>query len=394
VRAGLARHNSTETGFPGITARVFFDEQQHTIRNIIVEQVFDSELRPSFRQLRFVPDNFTHDKEHKIIDVDGYSYFKQMVAYIGMDFYRLEEVAEQKDRIDITAFMWLKWHGDPSLDSVTLQNAVGAVEVTKLRNGTFAEEVHALPKRRFTKNAQPEPPVMYAAYKVKLPVQYQFQLAQFPFDTQTFPITIGDANRDFTSLAFVVESDYINDKKLMSPGWEQIGRQDYAAYFYQESTFGSYPWAERNSHQRVYSASYEVLVKIERVVFGYLFSLFVPLLACLFLCFLTFSTRIDDVSSRLAVLTGAFFVAMLSHMSLRTTLGVSYLVAADVFYFITYGSILAGILAVNFIEKRRQKDVDNAVRVQHYVRLLLVGFSMFAFIGLAAKLMFSRASAL
>lgn len=359
---------SVQTGQQGITGRLFFDESNHIFHNIIVSGPFQGAISPAFDQIKRAPANVNkNDKDYQIAEVDKVPYYKISVVYIGLDFKKITKLNTTTKDVEVDAFLWLKWHGDVDVDNIVVQNQSGDTKKVEIKK----TEIEESPGNKFN----------YGVYTARIPINYTFQLEDFPFDRQIIPITISHDIYDSNRIVLAVESDFINKQPVGHPEWDYLVRLDSSGSFSYNSSLGYFKRSDIGANVKPEYSTYEIYLVMQRKIFSYVFSIFLPLLIIIFICFLAFMIKINnagDVNSRRGLVTGMLFATVVSHLAMRNSLQTTYLVAADYFYLVTYVIIAAEMLVFSIEGLVIANDQEKAWRIDRIARAVIIGGTIVA----------------
>jgi len=364
VRQFLAGLHSPESGRRGITGKLFFDSHGNIQRPIVFSMIEGGHFKPAFTQLR--PATEPHVLKNLDSRVNGGNlvvigetpYYLNRVVYVGLDFYRINNVDIAHQNFEVEFFLWYRWMGDIDVGQI------------KFLNGVYKEE-NQIELLREDQSG----PVKYACYKVKGTYLTPYDLRMFPFDTQHMPIRLSHQSKDANHIMLVVDAENLSDtdlKAIYPEEWIYVGREDYSGTHTEHSTFGDPDYIGSSSD--VEFSIYETRIIIKRILFPFLVKLFLPLLIMLVVSVLVLLIPRDQFDARIGLAMTALLSLLVFHLAQSASLpSVGYLIKADQYFMASYVMMFALILntiTVNLFMQRNKQAL--ARRIDRCFALIVI----------------------
>ncbi len=357
IRQHLASINNKIKAVDGVSGKLYFDEFGALQRQSVVVNIDQKIFKPAFRQLFFVNEKHVlNNLDKKIANgeialVDGVPMYVTEVIYIGVDFFRINNIDITRQNFDVEFFLWFRWSGDKfNTDNI------GFI------NGVFKEEN----KRDVIRNDF-SGEVKYIAYKIKGTFLNPFNLRNFPYDTQKLPIKLSSSNKDVNQLMIVVDKHNLSHAKLnviYPEEWINLGREDYSSYHEEHSTFGDPNYTSVT--QTVAFSVYESNIILKRILLPYMFTLFMPLFMMLLIGFLILWIPEDQFEARLSLIMTLLLSIIVFHMTKSDQLpSVGYVIAADLYFIVAYivmSILIAKVVFVNVFLKQGNRNIVKKIR--------------------------------
>jgi ABC-type branched-subunit amino acid transport system substrate-binding protein len=362
-----------QTAVEGITGPLFFKPDRTADRDEVVCQIKDGRWQVGFRQLIEPREPYVLEAVRRgqspgnIKIIDGQPYHQTDVVMVGLDFLRISDVDTRTTQFEAEIILWLKWMS-PRLnpDDIDIFNLVSRKDRILLKEDL----------RRSVK---------YRAYRQKAVFDAPMNLEAFPFDRQTLPITIGHRNQPATSTMIVVDARHQDDApitKIAPPEWEYRGRSASAGLFRHATTFGDPDYRQGRSYKaKVYFSTMNVEVKVKRLVFPYLFNLFLPLFIILGISCLVLALPVDH-SQRIGANMTALLSVLVYYLSQKSTLPkVGYLMKVDWYFIASFLFVLAlmvvNVVIVWFLATPERKPM--AAKLNHWFAIICVPLLLIVF---------------
>jgi len=351
IAADLASRQSPDRAVVGASGLLYFDKNGSLAREPIFQAVVKGELKPHFTQLTRVTDPRTardalRGKDSKFIGdrklavVDGVPYYLTSVVYAGLDFYRVNSVDVAGQNFDVEFYMWFQWMGDVDVENIDFLNGIYGIE----------DKVEVL-------RQDLDSPVRYICYKIKGTYLTPYDLRAFPFDVQRLPMRMAHKTRDANEVLLVVDGDNLDHshiEEIYPEEWTHLGRTDWSASYEPQSNFGD-PMFSGPASRSMYSV-YETNIVIERILFPYLVTLFMPLGIMIVISLFVFMVPRKQFDARMTITMTALLSILVFHLAQGETLpSVGYLMRADQFFMATYllmFALIAKTIVVNALDEK------------------------------------------
>ncbi len=387
IRDYLLSIQSMDSAVEGISGKLYFDEHGAMRRPVLFSRLKDGLFFPEYTQLlpvRRVRPEKNHkresvaDDEHRLgtIAVDGVLMKKVAVVYAGIDVEQISDIRLDAQEFEMQGFLWLKWKGNIHWNekhkffwNQVLGGDEGVVSLGKSLKG----------------------PINYRSFKLRSKFTADYDLRQFPFDTQTLRLDLSAAKVNVDDVLFVVDrshlrsrDDIMASKKVLPPGYKLMGIDHFSGTKPFESSLGKAKLTREGPDFSVYRVS----LNVKRQPFPYFLKMFLPLFILLGVSLSVFLVPVQgSFSVRMSLATTALLSAIVLHLSTRQSLpNVTYLTRIDYYFVFAYLFMATTIVASILKEHLSRRDAGHvAGAVNRAVGLMLLFGAVIVFGLLSAR---------
>ena len=186
-------------------------------------------------------------------------------------------------------------------------------------------------------------------------------------------MTLSHKTKDANQLMLVKDTSNLNHAPITAiypEEWTYARRVDFSGTYDELSSFGDPGYT--GSHTATQFSVYETNIVLDRIVFPYLFKLFLPLLMMIVISMFVFLVPEEYFDARLTLVMTALLSVLVFHMSQGDTLpAVGYMVKADQYFIISYVVLFTLILltiGVNMLMSQGKAELSQSIfRVASYV---------------------------
>jgi hypothetical protein len=346
IRGFLAALNSPTKNFDGASGALYFAKDGSTTRDTTMGTIMGGAFHPCFEQLRVVTEAHTLNilpekiKLGEVIVVDGTPFFLIDVVYAGVEWYRVDQVNVKDLNFEAEFVLWLKWAGDVDVENVQFLNEVpGKGYRIEMRRATVSAGWHG------------GSDIKWISYRYKGTFLHSYDMHQFPFDHQDLPLYLAHKNRNFNKIAIVADAANIVDRPIEAiypQEWRYMYRQDFASTFNYASAFGN-PTYRPGEAQAAYSV-YRSALRVHRILFPYLVTLFLPLGILIFVSLLSLLIPKEQFNTRNSLVMSSLLGLLVYHMAQARALPqVGYLMKADLYFVVAYALLAILVLGLNAV---------------------------------------------
>ncbi|MBF0273199.1 MAG: ABC transporter substrate-binding protein [Magnetococcales bacterium] len=270
------------------------------------------------------------------------------VVFVGVDIVRITDVNIKDMMWNVDLFMWFKWTS--SQLAVQDIEKIVSINASNEKSVLFMEDLSHATKFR--------------SYNKRLTLNTPFNLAAFPFDSQTLRLSIGHMNKNSTHLMLVPDSRHMDDtpiKDIKPQEWDYQGREVFSNLFRYASTFGNPDYRLFKGYKSpVYYSTVNLEIDIKRILQPYLYTFFLPLLIILGINLLILWVPVDQFAPRINASLSGLVGILVYHMSQKNTFPkVGYTMFADYYFLLAYAFVVTMIFS-NIVVQRMisegQKD--------------------------------------
>ncbi len=382
VAAFLATLRSPEEAVRGLSALLYFDEDGVLQREPWFLRVHRGQLTPAFRQLRKIVDprkrwraeQHAEEAEEEAaasedrkpaagsariqvgrlrvlpggrvkappppplvtyagdqtVTVGDESYHLTAVVYAGLDVFRINDIDVADGRFDVEMYLWFLWEGDD-------------VDIESIG---FLNRIHSPDTLWEVLQQDVEGDVKYVCYRIRARFVTPYDVRDFPYDTQTLPLSLSHQTRDASKLVLVVDRAGLTREAIhrIYPGeWLFKDRRDYSAMFEPPTTFGD-PTHVGPASRSLFSV-YQSEVDVQRILFPYVVTLFMPLGIMVSISLFVILIPSRQFEARLTLVMTALLSVVVFHLAQQEGLpNVGYLMRADQFFIVSYVLLFVLIL--------------------------------------------------
>ncbi|MBF0390202.1 MAG: ABC transporter substrate-binding protein [Desulfamplus sp.] len=354
-----------KSAVPGITGNIFFNKSRMMDRNVFISEIKDGRFKVAYIQLLKPREPYVFKQKDMrlekgyLIEVDGQLYHWVDVIFVGVDFFRVNDVNTQKMNFDIEFYLWFKWMSDKiDISQVDILNAFSGTSIL------IKEDI----KR----------PVKYKCTRYKGSYVNPYDLSKFPFDTQSLPITIGHKSKNSSHIMIVPDARHMTNnpvKEIYPQEWTYIDKNFSSGLHRFDSTFGDPDYRMGKGYKsKIYFSTLTVSITLKRIIFPYIVNLFIPLAIILIIAVLITKIPVEQFVLRSNLSMTSLLSILLYHMAQKNTLPkVGYLMKVDYYFITTYFFILL-IIAINvtstiYIQK---KENETAVKLNRRFQFVAI----------------------
>ncbi len=383
IRDYLAGLNSPTKTYDGASGLLYFAKDGSTVRDTIMGTITGGAFHPCYEQLRVVTEKHTLSilpekiKLGEVVVVDDTPFFLINVVYAGIEWYRIDQVNVKDLSFDAEFFLWLKWAGDVDIENVQFLNEVpGKGYRIEMRRTTVPAGWHG------------GQDIKWISYRIKGTFLHPYDLHQFPFDRQEIPLLLAHKNRNANKIQIVADEANIVDRPIEAvypQEWRYIGRRDFSTTFRYASAFGN-PTYQPGEGQAPYSV-YRSTMRIHRLLFPYLVTLFLPLAILIFVSLLSLLIPKEQFSTRNSLVMSSLLGVLVYHMAQARALPqVGYLMKADLYFVVAYFLIAILVLGINIVNLLvAHKHEEKASTLDRRLKEFFVVASLVAYAALTAS---------
>lgn len=382
IRDFLGNVDSEKRAYDGTSGLLYFNKQGAMVRDTVMGSIEGGEFHPCYTQLRVVTEDHTLHilpekiKAGEVIVLDHVPFFKIDVVYAGIEYYRVNQVNIKDLNFEAEFFLWFKWAGNVDVDNIQFLNEIpGKGYRIEMRKATVPAMWHG------------GDDVHWVSYRYKGTFLHPYDLHRFPFDRQVLPLLLAHKSKNANKIQLVADEPEIVDRpitEIYPQEWKYLGRQDYAATFRYASSFGN-PTYRRGEAQAPYSV-YQSDMKVQRILFPYLVTLFLPLAMLMAVSLLVLLIPKEQFAPRNGLVMSSLLGVLVYHMAQARALPqVGYLVKADLYFVVAYILLSMLVLGLNVINLLLyQKKEEQAAKLDRWLQTVFVAGAILSYIVLTA----------
>jgi branched-chain amino acid transport system substrate-binding protein len=384
IREFLASDDDASKAYSGVSGELYFDHDRSMVRDTVMGFQRGGQWKPCFTQLRRVTEPHTlHILPEKIklgevVVADGVPFFKIQVIYVGVDYYRVNQVSAKDLNFESEFFLWFKWEGDADIENIGFINELpGRGSRVELRNN-FAE------LKEHEHDGHAHEAEKWEAFKIKGVFVDPYELKLFPFDTQHLPLLIAHRSKNANKIRLVADVTEESNRRITDifpQEWHYLGREDFSGTFNFESNFGN-PDYRPGESQADYSV-YQSNMVIKRILFPYVITLFMPLALLMGVSLLVLLIPKEQFSPRNSLVMSSLLGVLVYHMAQARALPqVGYLMRADLYFVVAYFLLFALILGLNAVNlliahgKEQTADRLDLYLRRYFAVVMLVAYAL------------------
>jgi len=334
-----------QTAVSGITGELFFNKEDRMMdRDVFLTEIKDGRFKVNYVQLTepHEPYVFKEKKERLakgyLVELDNRIYQWVDVVFVGLDFFRINDVNLQKMAFDAEFFLWFKWMSDKiNVEEITILNASAS------SRALLKEDLGAS--------------VKYRAYRCKGSYVNSFNLEYFPFDRQSLPVTLGHKSKNSTHVMLVVDSRHMAFdpvQEIYPQEWTYVNKEHDAGMHRFDSTYGDPDYRLGKGYKsKIYFSTATVSVTLKRIILPYLFNTFLPLLVILLITVFIFRIPVEQFALRFNLSMTSLLSVLVYHLTQKSALPrIGYLMALDYYFIVAYMFVLT-LIAFNVFAMTR-----------------------------------------
>ena len=374
IKDYLLSIHSMDKAVEGISGKLYFDGNGAMRRPALFSRIKDGMFFPEYTQLlpvRRVRTDKTHgrgtvaDLESRLgaISVDGVLMKKVAVVYVGIDVEQISDINLDSQKFEMQGFMWLKWKANIHWSE---------------KHKFFWNQILEGDEGVVSLGTNLKGPTKYLSFKLRSQFKADYDLRQFPFDTQTLTLDLSAAKLGVDEALFVVDrthlrsrDDIMASRKALPPGYELVGIDHFSGTMPFASSLGKI----KLTHEGPDYSVYRVSLNVQRRPFPYFLKVFLPLFILLAVSLAVFLIPVQgSFSVRMSLAATALLSAIVLHLSRTQSLpNVSYLTRIDYYFVFAYVFMATTIVASIYKEQLSRRDALHvAVAVNRAVGLMLL----------------------
>ena len=374
IKDYLLSIQSMEKAVEGLSGKLYFDEYGAMRRPVLFSRLKDGLFFPEYTQL--LPIRRVRAEKTRVrqsisveanqpgaIEVDGVLMKKVAVVYAGIDVEQINDIKLDSQEFEMQGFLWLKWMGNIPWNE---------------KHKFFWNQVLGGEEGAVSLGRHLNTPTKYLSFKLRSTFKADYDLRQFPFDTQTLTLDLSAAKFGVDEALFVVDRthlrsihDIMASKKALPPGYKLIGIDHFSGTKPFESSLGR----GKFSHEGADYSVYRVSLNVQRLPFPYFLKVFLPLFILMGVSLAVFLVPVQgSFSVRMSLAATALLSAIVLHLSRTQSLpNVSYLTRIDYYFVFAYLFMATTIVASIYKEQlSRRRAVHVAVIVNRAAGLTLL----------------------
>jgi ABC-type branched-subunit amino acid transport system substrate-binding protein len=374
IKDYLLSINSMDVAVEGISGKLYFSRDGAMRRPALFSRLKDGLFFPEYTQLlplRRLPPKNTHEVESAVdeesrlgaIPVDGVLMKKVAVVYAGIDVEQISNINLETQQFDMQGFLWMKWRSNIPWNE---------------RHKFFWNDVLSSGEDFVPLGKDLKSPTKYVSYKLRTRFSADYDLRQFPFDTQVLTLDLSAAKVGVDDTLFVVDrvhlrtrEDLMSSKKVLPPGYKLLGIDHFSGTKPSGSSLGKV----KLSHEGPDYSIYQVSLTVQRLPFPYFLKVFLPLFILLGVSLAVFLVPVQgSFQVRMSLAATALLSAIVLHLAWTQSVpNVGYLARIDYYFLFAY-LFTATVIVVSIYKEQlsRSGALHVAVAVNRAVGLTLL----------------------
>ena len=201
IKDYLLSIQSMEKAVEGLSGKLYFDEYGAMRRPVLFSRLKDGLFFPEYTQL--LPIRRVRAEKTRVrqsisdeanqpgaIEVDGVLMKKVAVVYAGIDVEQINDIKLDSQEFEMQGFLWLKWMGNIPWNE---------------KHKFFWNQVLGGEEGAVSLGRHLNTPTKYLSFKLRSTFKADYDLRQFPFDTQTLTLDLSAAKFGVDEALFVVD---------------------------------------------------------------------------------------------------------------------------------------------------------------------------------------------
>jgi branched-chain amino acid transport system substrate-binding protein len=369
VRDNLRQLSRLENAVEGVTGYLYFDSNGDAIKSIPIG--IYKKGKPVTAWYQYQP--LTHVQEmdnllqeilaHNVIQVNDKFMQKAQVVYTGIDFNNISELDLKKSAYKADFYLWFRFlqqdeelpKTQPQFDSINFVNIFDPKD-NNIENWTLLDSEEYIPEKESKQGK-----VIIKTYRLKTQFKVNFDFHDYPLDKQIVPIRFRHNQLTTNQMIYVVDREGMELDKTRAKehdvfsGWKVV---DKGLSFFQntqknDSTLGN---PKRfDSKKRLEYSQFNVEVKIERHVVGFLLKTLLPTLFVLGLGYAVYFTNV--FATKMALSMNLIISTSLFHLKLASSAlsSVEYNVLIEYVFYLVYLLGIFGVVTSLIIHAKDEK---------------------------------------
>ncbi len=202
VRRALAAIDSPATAVPGVAGPLFFDARRNVVRSIRVGYLQNGRFVTAPEQLVLVEHPASLDLPAEIrlghvVRIGDRDFWRQRIVYTGIDIIKLSHIDLRQGLFTADFYLWMRYGGND--DAPTQVEFPGSADKsTPLVNKDAFDPEHPL-------ETGTESGLNYRLFRVRGNFGSEYDLRDYPFDTQQLIIRFQNARQRRELIAYVID---------------------------------------------------------------------------------------------------------------------------------------------------------------------------------------------
>ena len=410
VRNHLRQLSRLENAVEGVTGALYFDSNGDAIKSIPIG--IYNKGKPvtawyQYQPLTTMPEanNLLQNiLDNNIIQVNDKFMQKAQVVYTGLDFNDISELDLNKSTYKADFYLWFR-----SLQPDKTQyhfDYIDFINIFDPKDNDIKKGSPLKPEEYLPEKGSKLDKVIINAYRFKTQFKIDFDLHDYPLDQQILPIRFRHNHLTTDKLIYVVDREgmVLDETKTkiqeVFPGWKVVNK---GISFFQDtqkndSTLGNPK--QFNLKKRLEYSQFNVEIKIERHVLGFLLKTLLPTLFVLGLGYAVYFTHV--FATKMALSMNLIISTSLFHLKLASSAlsAVEYNVLIEYVFYIVYILGIFGVVTSLLIDKEelkvktmkdkldelRENDKSSKEEIAHIEKAINRGKVLINRIGLTGKI--------
>ena len=363
VRDQLAKYNAPSRAVPGITGKLYFDENNNIVRPIAMgvfqNQTFISapiQLHPILTQADY--DGFNEARaKGDIFYLGKRPVYKTKIIYVGADINEFSEIDIDDNHIfTVDFYLWFRYTGELDLGQISFENAEYPVELEPIKTAQYGDSTYSL-------------------YRAKATFSGSYDLFEYPFDQHELQISFhhpGSIRHEIIFVPDLLGMGDINNTDVLLAVFEQSHAFEpitdwfpVTGWFYQDVI---HEYTNRGDPQLlgqkldIQYSRFNMSIEVRRDVIRFITKTLLPLLFIITLAYLGFFLPGDQFETITGLMTGTLLSVVFFHVDLSGRLRVGYTVIQDYLFYIIYGMLTVELfLSIIAWHKKDNEKVARAL---------------------------------
>jgi branched-chain amino acid transport system substrate-binding protein len=353
VRTALASIDSPAEAVPGINGPLYFNSAREMPRPLRFGFFREGRLVSAPVQLVAVqnPDLVDIDHEielHHIVKIGEEFYWLQRVVYTGIELTRLSGIDVRSGTFSADFYLWMRYSGQDDLPArVKFSDFSGSFDPAKPLQSRIEDGLN------------------YRLYQVSGTFKTDFDLHDYPFDTQSLTIRLQNQSHPLQEIAYVIDAFGLQlDKPGRDPAasavfrnlelWHVTAVDPFVETFSVSSTLGE-P-ALFDTSNRVEYAGFDTTIVIKRNVTAFMIKTLIPLFLLGLVVFVTLFFPPTLAKERTTIPVTGILTSAVLLISINNQLpALGYTVALEYVFYVFFALCLMGMVTGFLAEILRTK---------------------------------------
>ncbi len=381
LRAALAGIDSPDNAVPGLDGPLYFDGERDMPRSLHIGYFDRGRLVSAPLQLVSVhhPNLVDLMKELKagtIINIGPNFYWVQRVVYAGIDIAHLNRIDLQAGTFNVDLYVWLRYGGDNA--------APTHIEFPDLQRDSSAG------------GFDPEKPaeeseldgLNYRLYRIVGDFKADFNLHDYPFDTQSLVVRFQNHEQPREQVAYVTDTFglHLHRPDQTPPHarsafadlqlWHVTDLRYFVHMFSISSTLGKPAFFDNDSRNEY--GGFDAAIVVQRDVLAFMAKTLAPLFLLVLVVFATLFFPAGLAAERTTIPVTGFLTSAVLLVSISNSLpSLGYTMALEYMFYVFFGLCLMAMCA-GFVSEvlRNHHRSARAAAVDHAARIVFAGVVM------------------